>query len=51
MLRVIASRNAKEYFTESLKREDYYSEGQEISGDWHGIGAESLGLVRSGDNG
>ena len=36
MLRVIASRNAKEYFAQSLKREDYYSEGQEVSGDWKG---------------
>lgn len=44
MLRVIASRNAKEYFTQSLKREDYYSEGQEVSGDWNGIGAERLRL-------
>jgi conjugative relaxase-like TrwC/TraI family protein len=44
MLRVIASRNAKEYFTESLKREDYYSEGQEVSGNWQGIGAQKLGL-------
>jgi conjugative relaxase-like TrwC/TraI family protein len=44
MLRVIASRNAKEYFAESLKREDYYSEGQEVSGDWQGIGAAKLGL-------
>jgi conjugative relaxase-like TrwC/TraI family protein len=44
MLRVIASRNAKEYFKQSLKREDYYSEGQEISGDWQGIGAQKLGL-------
>jgi conjugative relaxase-like TrwC/TraI family protein len=44
MLRVIASRNAKEYFAESLKREDYYSEGQEVSGDWNGIAAERLGL-------
>src|ERR1035438_3869290 len=44
MLRVIASRNAKEYFAESLKREDYYSEGQEVSGDWQGIGAQKLGL-------
>ncbi len=44
MLRVIASRNAKEYFAESLKREDYYSEGQEISGDWNGMAAERLGL-------
>jgi len=44
MLRVIASRNAKEYFNESLKREDYYREGQEVSGDWNGIAAERLGL-------
>jgi conjugative relaxase-like TrwC/TraI family protein len=27
-----------------LKREDYYSEGQEVSGDWNGIAAERLGL-------
>jgi conjugative relaxase-like TrwC/TraI family protein len=44
MLRVIASKNAKEYFKQSLKREDYYSQGQEISGDWQGIGAQKLGL-------
>jgi conjugative relaxase-like TrwC/TraI family protein len=44
MLRVIASRNAKEYFAQSLKREDYYSEGQEVSGDWNGMAAEKLGL-------
>jgi hypothetical protein len=50
MLRVIASRNAKEYFAESLKREDYYSEGQEVSGDWQGIGAQKLGLSGGGNN-
>src|SRR3989442_902255 len=44
MLRVIASRNAKEYYAESLKREDYYTEGQEIRGEWQGIGAERVGL-------
>lgn len=33
MLRVIASRNAKEYFAQSLSKEDYYTEGQEIRGD------------------
>jgi hypothetical protein len=44
MLRVIPSRNAKEYYTQSLKREDYYTEGQEISGNWQGLGAEKLGL-------
>jgi conjugative relaxase-like TrwC/TraI family protein len=45
MLRVIASRNAKEYFAQSLKREDYYSEGQEVRGDWNGVAAEKLGLA------
>src|SRR5580692_5193695 len=44
MLRVIASRNAKEYFKESLSKEDYYTEGQEIRGEWQGIGAQKLGL-------
>src|SRR4030095_16012989 len=44
MLRVIASRNAKEYFAQSLSKEDYYSEGQEIRGEWHGLGAEKLEL-------
>jgi conjugative relaxase-like TrwC/TraI family protein len=44
MLRVVASRNAKEYYAESLKREDYYTEGQEIRGEWQGIGAEKLAL-------
>jgi conjugative relaxase-like TrwC/TraI family protein len=47
VLRVIASKNAqaaKEYHQQSLKREDYYSEGQEIAGNWQGIGAEKLGL-------
>src|SRR5262245_47196208 len=44
MLRVVASRNAKEYFGQSLSKEDYYTEGQEVRGEWHGIGAEKLGL-------
>ncbi len=44
MLRVMASRNAKEYFAQSLSKEDYYTEGQEIRGEWQGIAAESLGL-------
>jgi len=45
MLRVIASRNAKEYFKESLSKEDYYTEGQEIRGKWQGMGAQKLGLT------
>src|SRR2546425_1056286 len=51
MLRVIASRNAKEYYAESLKREDYYTEGQEIRGEWQGIGAEKLRLSGAVDQG
>src|ERR1700691_4004917 len=50
MLRVIATRsagNAKEYFKQSLSKEDYYSEGQEIRGNWHGVGAVKLGLSGS----
>lgn len=44
MLRIVASRNAKEYFAQSLSKEDYYTEGQEIQGEWQGIGAKKLGL-------
>jgi len=44
VLRVVASRNAKEYFAQSLSKEDYYSEGQEVQGEWQGLGAEKLGL-------
>ncbi len=47
MLRVIASHSAggaKEYYTKALKRDDYYTEGQEIIGNWQGIEAEKLGL-------
>ena len=36
--------NAKEYFEEHLCAGDYYSEGEQITGQWYGIGAESLGL-------
>ena len=49
MLRVIASRNAKEYFAQSLSKEDYYTESQEVRGEWQGIGAEKLGLSGSVD--
>ncbi len=36
--------NAREYFREHLCVGDYYSEGQKITGDWLGQGAEKLGL-------
>ena len=36
---------AKDYFTEHLSRSDYYlRDAQEIAGEWHGRGAELLGL-------
>lgn len=47
MLRVVAHNSAaaaRQYYSEGLKREDYYSEGQEIAGKWHGKAAERLGL-------
>ena len=47
MLRVVASVSAgqaKQYYAQGLSREDYYSEGQEVIGQWQGLGAERLGL-------
>jgi len=39
------SKNAKDYFTEHLSRSDYYlRDAQEVVGEWHGRGAELLGL-------
>jgi conjugative relaxase-like TrwC/TraI family protein len=39
-----SAKSAKSYYTKGLTREDYYSEGQEIIGNWGGRGAERLGL-------
>ena len=36
--------NAKEYFKEHLCVGDYYTEGQQVLGQWYGQGAEKLGL-------
>jgi conjugative relaxase-like TrwC/TraI family protein len=36
--------NAKEYFEEHLCVGDYYDEGQRVTGQWFGFGAERLGL-------
>lgn len=36
--------NAQSYFAEHLAVGDYYQEGQKVSGEWFGIGAQSLGL-------
>lgn len=37
-------RNAKAYFREHLSAGDYYGEGQTVTGQWFGLGAEKLGL-------
>jgi conjugative relaxase-like TrwC/TraI family protein len=49
MLRITPStsaKGAKEYFTQSLTRDDtgYYHEGQELTGSWGGKGAKTLNL-------
>lgn len=48
MLRVVAHKSAaaaRQYYSEGLRREDYYSEGQEVAGKWHGKAARLLGLA------
>ncbi len=48
MLRVVVSTSAAaalQYYTNGLTREDYYSEGQELIGKWHGKAATMLGLA------
>ncbi|MBI3849734.1 MAG: relaxase domain-containing protein [Verrucomicrobia bacterium] len=37
--------NAREYFEEHLCVGDYYDEGQRVSGEWFGLGAQRLGLA------
>ena len=37
-------KNAEEYFEEHLCVGDYYDEGQRVTGQWFGLGAERLGL-------
>jgi len=47
MLRIItssSSEQAKKYYHEGLTREGYYSEGQELPGQWFGKAARKLGL-------
>ena len=48
MLRVVAHKSAaaaRKYYSEGLRREDYYSEKQEVVGQWHGKAAQLLGLT------
>jgi conjugative relaxase-like TrwC/TraI family protein len=47
MLRITPSKSAagaQRYYTEGLAKQDYLSEGQEVTGQWFGHGAEMLGL-------
>lgn len=37
-------KNAQGYFKEHLCVGDYYDQGQRVTGDWFGVGAEKLGL-------
>jgi conjugative relaxase-like TrwC/TraI family protein len=37
-------KNAEQYFEEHLCVGDYYNQGQRVSGEWFGVGAERLGL-------
>jgi hypothetical protein len=37
--------DAKKYFEEHLRVGDYYMEGQSVSGQWFGKGAQDLGLA------
>lgn len=48
MLRIIQSSSAASaaiYYTQGLKREDYYTKGQELDGVWHGLALDELGLT------
>jgi len=38
-------KNAQEYFKEHLCVGDYDDEGQRVSGEWLGLGAQRLGLA------
>jgi conjugative relaxase-like TrwC/TraI family protein len=40
-----STKHAKDYYTQHMARSDYYmKDSPEIAGEWHGLGAELLGL-------
>jgi conjugative relaxase-like TrwC/TraI family protein len=41
----LSAGQAARYYTEQYARDDYYSEGQTVTGQWYGQGAERLGLT------
>ena len=44
MLRINSLQNASDYYTKSLSRGDYYSEGSEVRGEWKGLATQLLKL-------
>jgi hypothetical protein len=36
--------HAETYYQEKYSKDDYYTESQRVTGEWYGIGAETLGL-------
>jgi len=44
MLRINSLHNASDYYTKSLSRGDYYSEGGEVRGEWKGLACQLLKL-------
>lgn len=46
---ITSAAGAKQYYTQALRREDYYIQGQEIVGHWHGKGAALLRLAGAVD--
>ncbi len=44
MLTIRCMRNGSGYAERHLERNDYYAEGERVTGQWFGIGAEKLGL-------
>jgi len=44
MLTIRAMSDGKGYSSRHLEHNDYYSEGERITGVWQGRGAEQLGL-------
>lgn len=44
MLRINSLQNASDYYTKSLSRGDYYSEGSEVRGEWKGLASQLLKL-------
>ena len=52
MLTIRAMSDGKGYSSRHLEQSDYYAEGERVVGEWHGHGAELLGLrgsVNTGD--